>query len=257
MEVCMSGKRFLHWLVVLGVAATLIVNMLANTLPINGLNTGQISDRFEVYFVPAGYVFSIWGLIYVGLAAYAVFQILPLTKENERLDKIPLLFLVSSTANIAWIFFWHYLLFGWSLVAMLVLLLSLIMIYLRLGIGKTPLDPGEFWFVRVPISIYLGWISVATIANVTSYLDYIQWSGWGISEATWAATMLVVATILGWVMALTRKDIPYLVVFVWAFVGIAVKHQGTSLVALSAWAAAGLCALAILMIGIQKLTRKP
>ncbi len=252
----MDRKRILRWLVVFGVVATLITNMLANALPINGLNTGEISDRFEVFFVPAGYVFSIWGLIYIGLAAFAVYQVLPSTSENKRLDRISLLFLISSAANIAWIFFWHYLLFGWSLLAMLVLLLSLIMIYLRLEIGKTPAGTGEFWLVRVPISIYLGWISVATIANVTSVLDYIQWSGWGLSEAGWASIMLVVATVLGWVMALTRKDIAYLAVFVWAFIGIAVKHQGTQLVALSAWAAAGLCAVAVLMIVIGILTQK-
>ncbi|MGM0375117.1 MAG: tryptophan-rich sensory protein, partial [Chloroflexota bacterium] len=126
----MDRKRILRWLVVFGVVATLITNMLANALPINGLNTGEISDRFEVFFVPAGYVFSIWGLIYIGLAAFAVYQVLPSTSENKRLDRISLLFLISSAANIAWIFFWHYLLFGWSLLAMLVLLLSLIMIYL-------------------------------------------------------------------------------------------------------------------------------
>lgn len=252
----MKGKRVLRWLVVLGVAATLIVNMLANSLPINGLNTGEISDRFEVFFVPAGYVFSIWGLIYIGLAAFAVYQVLPATADIERLDRIPLLFLISSAANIAWIFSWHYLLFGWSLLAMLVLLFSLIMVYLRLEIGKTPVGTAEFWFVRVPISIYLAWISVATIANVTSYLDHIQWGGWGISESAWAAIMLAVATVLGWVMALSRKDIPYLAVFVWAFIGIAVKHQSTQLVALSAWAATGLCAVALLVIGIQKFSQK-
>ncbi len=145
----MNGKRILRWLVVVGVAAPLTVNGLANSLPINGLNTGEIADRFEVYFVPAWYVFSIWGLIYGGLTAFAVFQILPSTRENENLDRIPLLFLISSAANIAWICFWHYLRFSWSLVAMIVLLASLIMIYLRLEIGKTPVGTAEFWFVRV------------------------------------------------------------------------------------------------------------
>lgn len=178
----MNGKRILRWLVIVGVAAILTVNGLANSLPINNLNTGQISDRFKVNFVPAGYVFSIWGLIYIGLTALAIFQILPSTRENKRLDRISLLFLISSAANIAWIFFWHYLRFGWSLVAMIVLLASLIMIYPRLEICRMPVGTGEFWFARVPISIYLGWISVATIANVTSVLDYIQWAGWGISD---------------------------------------------------------------------------
>jgi len=251
----MEGKRLIRWLVVIAIAATIIVNVLANSLPINGLNTGEISDQFDIFFVPAGYVFSIWFLIYVGLIAYAVYQILPENQENSRLDRAAGWVLLASAANIAWIFCWHYLLFGWSLVAMTILLLSLIMVYTQLGIGRDEVGASKFWFVRVPFSIYLGWISVATIANVTQVLFVFDWAGWGISEEIWTAVMLAVATVLGWIMALDRRDIPYLLVLIWAFTGIALKFPGTQLVAVSAWAASGLLAAAVVWTALQRRSR--
>lgn len=253
----MKRTRLLRWLTVLSIGATILINMLANTLPINGLNTGEISDRFDIYFVPAGYVFSIWFIIYVGLIALGVYLVLPADWDNERLDRILGWLMLSSAANIAWIFCWHYLLFQLSLVAMVILLVSLIMAYIRLEIGKTPAGPGEFWLVRVPVSVYLGWISVATIANVTQVLYINEWGGWGISDAAWAAIMLFVAAGLGWVMVLTRRDIPYLLVLIWALLGIAFKHQSTQLVSGSAWAAVGLCALALFVSMTRRLRKNP
>ena len=132
---------------VIAVVATIVVNALANILPFNGQETGAISDRFAIYFVPAGYVFSIWGLIYLGLIAYAIFQALPAQRENPRLRSIGGLFLLSSVANIAWIFLWHYEVFAATLPVMLVLLGSLIAIYLRLGTGRTAAsaEPKRGW----------------------------------------------------------------------------------------------------------------
>ena len=108
--------------VIVTILATIVVNGLANALPINGLNTGQISDRFQVYFVPAGYVFSIWGLIYLGLIAFAIFQALPSQRENPRLRETGWWIALGGLANIAWIFLWHYEQFPLTLIAMLVLL---------------------------------------------------------------------------------------------------------------------------------------
>ena len=125
---------------IIGVVATILVNALANALPINGQQTGEVSDQFPVYFVPAGYVFSIWGLIYLGLIAFAIFQALPSQRENSRLRSIGGLFAVASLANIAWIFAWHYERFPLSMLFMLILLGSLIGIYLRLGTGRTRVD---------------------------------------------------------------------------------------------------------------------
>jgi hypothetical protein len=221
----------------IGVIATIVVNVLANALPINGQNTGDISDRFEIYFVPAGYVFSIWGLIYLGLIGFAIYQALPAQRENPRLRTIGGWFAVASVANIVWIFLWHYLKLNVTLLAMLAILASLIAIYLRLGIGKTRVSVAERWAVQIPFSVYLGWITVATIANATQLLDYLGWSGWGVSPELWTAIMLAAAVIIAALMTLSRWDAAYLLVLVWAFIGIALKHGGVPLVSVSAWTA--------------------
>ncbi|MGB2910283.1 MAG: tryptophan-rich sensory protein, partial [Anaerolineales bacterium] len=196
-------------LVVLAVIAVIAVNILAVALPLNGLDTGEISDRFEVYFVPAGYVFSIWSLIYLGLIAYAIFQALPSQKENPRLRTIGYLFVFSCLANITWLFLWHYEVFRFTLVAMLALLLSLIAIYLRLGSGRDQVSAGEKWCVHIPFSIYLGWISVATIANATQLLYYLGWNGWGVSPEAWAVIMLAAGVIISAAMSLRHADIAF------------------------------------------------
>jgi benzodiazapine receptor len=233
---------------VLAVVATIAINGLANALPLNGLTTGEISDRFDVYFVPAGYVFSIWGLIYLALIAFAVYQALPAQRENPRLRRVGYLFVLSCLANVAWLFLWHYEIFPLTLVAMVVLLLSLIGIYLRLGIGRTPVPAAEKWLVRVPFSIYLGWVTVATVANATSLLDYLQWNGWGVSPEVWAVIMLVVGAAIASAVGLTRGDVAYMLVIVWAFAGIAVKHAATPLVATAAWVTAALVVV-MLVVG--------
>ncbi len=220
---------------VVAVVAVIVVNGLANALPLNGQTTGEISDRFQVYFVPAGYVFSIWGLIYLGLLAFAVYQALPAQRDNPRLRRIGYLFAGSCLANIAWLFLWHYEQFVLTLVAMFALLLLLITIYLRLEIGRVAVSPAEKWLVHIPFSIYLGWITVATIANVTAVLDYLGWSGWGVSDEAWAVIMLLVAGALAAAVSLTRGDVAYSLVIMWALAGIAVKHAGTPLVAVTAW----------------------
>jgi hypothetical protein len=248
----MKKSKLGRWLVLIAVLATITINALANILPINGLNTGEISDRFEIFFVPAGYVFSIWSVIYLGLIAYAIYQVLPSTAENSRLSAIVLPVIISSFANSIWIFMWHYQQFPLTLIFMIALLASLIVTYLRLGTGKTRVSTQEKWLVRIPFSIYLGWVSVATIANVTQVLYFLNWNGFGISPAVWAAVMLFVGAVLAWIMALQRGDIAYLAVFIWAFIGIALKHQSTQLVAVSAWIAVGLVAAAVVAAFLRK-----
>jgi len=233
----------------LGVVVTLVINGLANALPLNGQTTGEISDRFQVYFVPAGYVFSIWGLIYLGLIAFAVYQALPAQRDNPRLRRMGYLFTLSCLANVAWLFLWHYERFPLTLVAMLALLLLLIAIYLRLDIGRTRVPGAEKWLVEIPFSLYLGWITVATIANVTSVLDYLNWSGWGISPEAWAVIMLLAATGIASAVSLTRADVAYMLVILWAFAGIAVKQAATPLVATAAWVLTALVAL-LLVAGV-------
>ena len=242
-------------IILLSVIATIIVNGLATGLPLNGRTTGEISDSFDVYFVPAGYVFSIWGLIYVGLIVYAIYQLLPAQAQNPDLQGISALFVISSLANIAWIFLWQYLLFPYTIIAMVVLLLCLTGIYLRLGIGRRKVSAGMRWFVHLPFSIYLGWITVATIANVTTLLDYWNWSGWGISPEMWTVIMLAVATVVGGLMSFSRGDVAYAAVLVWAFVGIALKHSDTLVVSAAAWTAVAVTVI-LLVIALWRRRRK-
>ena len=221
----------------LSVILALTVNVLASALPLNGQNTGEISDRFQVFFVPAGYVFAIWFLIFVGWIVFAIFQFLPAQKENSRLRALGFWFALSGVFNAAWLFCWHYNLFGLSVLVMLALLGTLIVCYLKLDVGRAAVSSAEKWAVDVPISVYLGWISVATIANITSWLYSINWNGFGILPQVWAVIMLVVASLVGVLMAISRKDSGYLFVFVWAFAGIAVKQSAEPLVANTAWVA--------------------
>jgi hypothetical protein len=226
----MNKDTFRQILVVLATLATIGVNALASALPLNGQTTGEISDRFDVFFVPAGYVFSIWGLIYLGLLAYSVYQ---------------------AAANIAWIFLWHYEFFPLSVVAMLTLLGLLIAIYLRLDIGRAKVAPAMKWLVHVPFSLYLGWITVATIANITSVLYFLEWNGWGISPEAWTLIMLAAAVAIGGAVSLTRGDVAYAAVLIWAFAGIAVKHEDTAIVATAAWLAAAVTAI-FMIIGAYR-----
>ena len=229
---------------VLSVGLALVINILASTLPLNGQNTGEISDRLPTYFTPAGYIFSIWFLIFVGWIAFAVYQALPAQKENPRLRRLGYVFALSGVFNAAWLFCWHYNQLALSVVVMLVLLGLLIASYLRLDVGKTPARGVEKWSVDVPMSVYLGWISVATVANISGWLYSIQWDGFGISPQVWAVIMIVVASLLGALMTVLRRDSGYVFVLAWAFAGIGVNQADAPLVANTAWAAA------ILMLGL-------
>lgn len=243
--------------VVVSVLITLVINTLATSLPLNGLQTGEISDRFKVYFVPAGYVFSIWGLIYIGLIAYAIYQALPSKRENSRLRAVGWWVVLGGLANSVWIFLWHYEKFPLTIIAMLTLLVSLIVSYLRLGIRKAKVAPAETWAVHVPFSIYLGWITVATVANVTSLLDYLKWNGFGLSAVTWMWIMLAAVLVIAVLMNFTRRDIAYTLVILWALAGISLKFSSVSNVSIPTWITFGLTALtlaAALLLGSNRKT---
>lgn len=214
--------------------AVIIVNGLATSLPLNGLDTGEISDRFDIYFVPAGYVFSIWAIIYTGLLAFTIYQALPAQRDNVHLERIGLLYALNGVANITWLFLWHYEVFNFTLLAMLTILGSLIAIFLKLWSGRAELSRSDRWAILVPFTIYLGWISVATVANATQLLYYLNWGGWGISPEAWAVVMLIVAAGIATAMSLRYGSLAYAAVFVWAYIGIAIKHSDVAVVTLPA-----------------------
>lgn len=241
--------------VILFLLATLIVNALANIIPFNGLNTGQVSDDFPTLFTPAGYVFAIWGVIYFALLLYAIYQAMNAQKENPRLRAAGWWFVLSCVANSAWLFCWHYLQFPPSMLAMLVLLLSLVMAYLKLETGRSDVPLAEHILARAPFSIYLGWISVATIANAAILLTSLQWGGFGLEPQSWTVIVIAVAAVLGALMSLLRHDWLYGLVLVWAFAGIAAKQAANAPVSGAAWAALGFVLVMIVIGAVRKLRR--
>ena len=231
------------------VAATifaLTLNILANALPLNGQSTGDISDRFPVYFVPAGYVFSIWGVIYIGWIAYNIYQAGARKRNDPLLRSIAPWYMLSGLANGLWIVAWHYNYFVLSLGIMLVLLTSLIVVYAKLA-AQPPVSRMAAWALHLPFSVYLAWVSVATIANATTVLYSLGWTGEGNSGPLWAAIMIGVGTLLALAFSWLRADVGYVAVFVWAFVGIYIKHAATPLVAWTALIGAGLLVLSLLV----------
>lgn len=198
--------------------AVIVMNTLANTLPLNGKTTGEISNRLLVLFTPAGYVFSIWSIIYLLLAVWIIGFWVRLRKGQTPSFKIALFFILSCVFNISWLLLWHYEFFAWSIAAMLGYLVALIALYLQYSNSERSLTQ------RLPISINMGWISVATIANISFVLTYYNWGGWGLSDQLWTVIMLTVATALALHIRFHHTDIPFALVFIWAFIGIAVKH---------------------------------
>jgi hypothetical protein len=217
----------LKWSNIVAFVLTVIVNSLAgSTKLIGGVTTAQISDSNPTLITPAGYVFSIWGIIYVLLGVFVIFQALPSQKGKEYTQKIGWLFILSSIINIAWLFLWQYNLLGLSVVLMFLLLITLILIYARLGIGKTQAKLSEKLATQLPFSVYLGWITIASIANVSVTLVSIGWDGFGIGAETWASLIVIVALLITLLVLTTRKDLGYGLVILWALIGIAVKQSG-------------------------------
>jgi translocator protein len=221
-------------------------------LPIGGLTTGQISDRYPVLFTPAGYVFSIWGVIYLGLGAFIIYQALPSQRNNPRFEKIGYWFVANALLNALWIVLWHNLLITLSMVVMLGILFTLVVIYQRLETGRNSQVPAaEKWTARVPFSIYFGWISVATIANAAITLYDLGWAGQPLNEPVWTVLVIAVATAIGIFMILSRREVAFPLVLVWAFYGIYVEQQD-QLVVITALAAAILVALVLIIDRVRR-----
>ncbi len=234
----------------------LIVNVLSNALPLNGKTAGELSDSYPNLFVPAGYVFAIWGIIYIFLIIFGIYQTLPRNINKSFHDDVSFYFIISNLANMIWLIFWHFEFVLLSLITMLVLLISLIIIYLRLGIGVKHVERNEKLAVHTLFSIYLGWITVATIANVTAFLVSESWDRFGINEDIWTWIILAIATIIVLAVIITRKDIVYGLVPIWAFIGILVKQLDNSpSVAIGAGLFVGIIFIAELISSV-KLYRK-
>jgi hypothetical protein len=207
--------------------AMIIVNFLANGLPINNRGTGEISDAYPNLFAPAGPAFSIWGLIYLLLGVYVIYQFVKKEqKAEEIIQKINPLFIATSLANISWIFAWHYDYIALSVCIMAVLLVLLIKIADILRVEK--FSALEKLFIWAPFSIYFGWITVASIANITVFLVSIGWDGFGIADFVWTSIILLVGALIGILRMNKDKNIAYGLVLVWAYSWILFKHLSVS-----------------------------
>ena len=203
--------------------AMVVINFLANGLPINGRSTGDISDAYPNIFAPAGPAFSIWGLIYLSLGCYVIYQFVKKDQKTEDiLQRINPLFIATSLANIAWIFAWHYDYIGLSVFIMATLLTLLIKIADILRTERFTLLTKLL--VRMPFSIYFGWITVASIANITVFLVSIGWNGFGIADFVWTSIILLVGAMIGILRMRKDNNIAYGTVLVWAYAWILLKH---------------------------------
>jgi len=197
-------------------AGMIVMNYLANALPLNNKNTGELSDSFPNLFVPAGLTFSIWGVIYLLLLAYCVVQFRG--ADREGISDISWLFGATCVLNALWIVFWHYGKLPLSLLVMLGLLISLA--YINILIRNLP-----YGILKATFGIYLGWICIATIANVTALLVNAGWNGFNISQETWTIVMIFAGTLIVG-LSVYRLNNPFIgLSVIWAFIGIAIKRQ--------------------------------
>ncbi|WP_010680960.1 hypothetical protein [Acetivibrio cellulolyticus] len=209
----------------------IVVNVLANIIPFNGMTTGEVANSYQNLFTPAALTFSIWGVIYILLGGYILYQFGFFSKKNgtfskDLIEKIGILFTISSMANTAWIFVWHYKSIGISLAMMAVILLCLIIINIKTG--KAELTTREKIFIRLPFSIYFGWITVATIANATVFLVSIGWNRFGVPDWIWTIAILIVGLIIAGLTMFKNCNLGFGLVVIWAYIGILIKHTSAS-----------------------------
>jgi len=224
-DVAFGRSVHLQVMNVISFVATVAVNGLAgSTTLLGGKLSSEVSDLYPTLVTPAGFTFSIWGIIYALLLVFIVYQALPRNRDRLFLRQISFLFALSGVLNIFWLFLWHYEFISFSVVLMLGLAVTLIAIYLRLNVGRASVPLRERVLVHVPFSVYLGWITVATIANVAVALTAAGWDGGGIQHADWAVLVVAVAVLIAVIAVVTRKDVAYSLVIVWALVGIMSKQ---------------------------------
>ncbi len=229
-------------LVLISTALVIYVNYLATTGAIGGITPSYISDKYPTYLTPAGYAFTIWGLIYLGIIAFSIFQLI--RSESIKLPAIRSLFILSCVANISWIFAWHNRYLGLSVVAMFVLLGSLILINLQTW---NMTDRAELLLIKAPFSVYFGWVSIATVLNVSIYVISLGFTAGHLASTAIACGLLAVVTLAGIVIREKLNVSLYPLTLAWAITAIAVKQGGKTAVIFA-------CAIAVIALLISTLT---
>jgi hypothetical protein len=230
-------SKLLAWGNALALALVLLVNGLAERLPINGRTTGEISAMYPTRITPASYAFMIWGLIYGLLILFVIYQLLPAGRSKPEVRDIGGWFIVSCAMNIAWLLLWHYLYIDATVFIMFALLISLFAVYTRTRSARPPIRDAAFWLVSVPFSIYLGWITVASIVNVSVVLINHQWNRWGLSEVAWTGIILLAFILLAWWIGHKFEDPFYLLTIVWTLIAIGVNQQSSPVLTTISWLA--------------------
>jgi hypothetical protein len=233
-------------------ALVIALNFLSNALPLNGTTMSEISAGYPTLFTPAGFTFAIWGVIYLALLGFVIFQALPAQKDNALLAKISPLFILNCIANAAWIVVWHYGFLWISLLVMGVILSTLVLIYRAIRAARPALSIAQWVFVSLPFSLYVGWITAATIANF-SIVQYANgWNDAGLTAVNWTFLKLAIAGAIGATMIVRRGDIAFVLVIAWAAFGIASKQAGTPEIA----GAASVLSLLVLLLAVLEGVRK-
>jgi tryptophan-rich sensory protein len=238
---------------------TVVFNYLSQSLRLNGNTNDELANRYDILYFPANYAFSIWGLIFVLLGAWAVYQALPSQRDNPHHARIGWLFVLSCLVNVGWLIAFQYEQFILSQIVMVLLLGVLIVIYARLNVGREPVSARDRALIHVPFSVYLGWISAATITN-TAYVLYDQ--GYreqflGLGAETWAVLLIAASAGLALFTILARRDMVYALVIAWAVSAIGVRYQGVSPIAVSTLIATVVILLAIIFSLFNRQDRTP
>lgn len=234
---------------------TIAINYLSNTGLINGSTMATISGRYANYFTPAGYAFSIWGVIYLGLVGFILYswRSLP-NNDNQLVSKIGWWFVVSCVANSFWVVVWLYDLLGLSVIVMTMLFVSLFKIIQNIDAAlQKPYDSKTLAFLYWPFSIYFGWVTVAFIADVAAFFIKLSWSGWGISGPVRAVIMLCVAGLVNVLVVHTKKLYAFGLVGIWAVLAIAVANlHSTSIISYTCYGVAGIVLAFIIFNVVQR-----
>ncbi len=248
-------KRF-QILNIIVLLATIGINYLSNTGLLNNETMASISAKYQNLFTPAGYAFSIWGLIYLGLLGFVIYYG-PFAKNTEAKEKTILntgwWFVISCITNSLWIFTWLY---EYTLLTIPIMMLLFVSLLKIIRNNRGLIESRDFKttvFLRLPFYIYSGWISVALIADVAAYLKKIQWSGFGIPETGWTVLMFIIAAVIHLYMVWKQNMSTFALVAVWALIAIAVANQYSNQ---AVYISAIMTALFVFVNIVFKLSRK-
>jgi translocator protein len=232
----------------LALSITLLVNALANILPINGLNTGEVSNLYPSLFTPAGITFSIWSILYLLQIGFVIFS---WTTKDERVTKLLPAFILTCLLNAGWILLWHYLHPGLSVLVMLTMLSTLTYIFLKIQHASFNTKK-EYVLVVLPFTLYFAWICVATIANVSAWLVSISWSGFGIAPEIWTVVMMIVATLLAFYISFRFHSPAFVIVVMWAIGGIYLRWNQKELIIANTAIILCIIMLGVFVYGVRK-----